>query len=351
MGIDGKSEDVRGWRIEHDPAKPGSVVVTPPTPVQRRSGRVVAAIVGIAVVGAITTGLALSRSGGDAAPNASPSRAGSAAASSSPVVVSPAPTSATPATLTPTSLTPTSLTPATTTPATTTPATTTPATTTPAAIASPPTTTAIPTTTVPATTGPPAATAGPDAGKLPLSVDQILDSFTDPVRWAVYKGGKVYLRGRVPSQAVADQARAKVVALLGDANTIVEYTVDATAPLPDDAPVYVEDTIQFASGRSTVAPQFQGLLDIGVALLATNPNVRIYVLGHTDSRGTPEENLRLSQDRVQAVVDYVAAKGADISRVVPVPRGESEPVADESTATGQQSNRRVEFIISGFLQG
>ena len=346
MGIDGKSEDVRGWRIEHDPAKPGSVVVTPPTPVQRRSGRVVAAIVGIAVVGAITTGLALSRSGGDAAPNASPSRAGSAAASSSPVVVSPAP-----ATLTPTSLTPATTTPATTTPATTTPATTTPATTTPAAIASPPTTTAIPTTTVPATTGPPAATAGPDAGKLPLSVDQILDSFTDPVRWAVYKGGKVYLRGRVPSQAVADQARAKVVALLGDANTIVEYTVDATAPLPDDAPVYVEDTIQFASGRSTVAPQFQGLLDIGVALLATNPNVRIYVLGHTDSRGTPEENLRLSQDRVQAVVDYVAAKGADISRVVPVPRGESEPVADESTATGQQSNRRVEFIISGFLQG
>ncbi len=102
---------------------------------------------------------------------------------------------------------------------------------------------------------------------------------------------------------------------------------------------------------ATIAPQFQGLLDIGVALLATNSNVRIYVIGHTDSRGSAEENLRLSEDRVQAVIDYVAAKGADLSRVIPVPRGESAPVADESTAAGQQTNRRVEFIISGFLQG
>jgi outer membrane protein OmpA-like peptidoglycan-associated protein len=68
------------------------------------------------------------------------------------------------------------------------------------------------------------------------------------------------------------------------------------------------------------------------------------VEGHTDSVGTEEYNLALSDRRAKAVFDYLSSRGVDPARVSSVGKGESAPIADNTTAEGRQLNRRVMLI-------
>ena len=71
----------------------------------------------------------------------------------------------------------------------------------------------------------------------------------------------------------------------------------------------------------------------------------ILVEGHTDSIGTDEYNLGLSQRRAQAVYEFLATQGVDANRMSFEGYGESRPVADNGTEEGRQSNRRVDLVI------
>jgi hypothetical protein len=64
----------------------------------------------------------------------------------------------------------------------------------------------------------------------------------------------------------------------------------------------------------------------------------IYLIGHTDTSGTEEYNIALSERRAQAVADYMARLGTDPARMQIVPKGETEP-----TGLGDDKDRRVEF--------
>ena len=75
------------------------------------------------------------------------------------------------------------------------------------------------------------------------------------------------------------------------------------------------------------------------------PESRVVVKGYTDSRGTEEYNLQLSQRRADAVKSYLVAKQVDAARVTPVGFGESFPIASNDTEAGRQRNRRVEIEI------
>jgi outer membrane protein OmpA-like peptidoglycan-associated protein len=182
-------------------------------------------------------------------------------------------------------------------------------------------------------------------------IDAAFDSSTTevPIRYAVYQGGKLYLRGSVPTQAVADEIKGRAAAVIGDANVFVEYVIDPAAPIPNNAPIFVADTVLFSGGGVDVDAQFEGLLNLGATLLATYPKVRIRVEGYTDDRGEAEYNQALSQRRVDAIRDYLASKGADLSRVEFVAKGEADPIADNSTPEGRQANRRIEFTIFDLL--
>ena len=170
-----------------------------------------------------------------------------------------------------------------------------------------------------------------------------------PVRWALVSKGKVYLRGRVPSQAVADEIRRKVALAADDQNVFVEYTIDPSAPLPADAPIFVTDTVLFDPDSSVVRPEFQAVLELGRFTMEQNPKVRVTVIGRADSRGDPDYNLQLSRERAQAAVDFRARTGVDRTRFTIVAKGADQPVADQSTDAGMQANRAVEFIAYGFL--
>jgi outer membrane protein OmpA-like peptidoglycan-associated protein len=159
----------------------------------------------------------------------------------------------------------------------------------------------------------------------------------------------VYLRGAVPDQATADKVREKAAAVVGEGNVVVEYDIVPGTPVPKDAPLYVRDSILFAPGSIRLSPSAAAVLDLGVLLFQQNPQMTMIIEGHTDSGGTYEENLVLSQQRVDAILAYFADKGVDPSKVTGIAKGESEPIASNDTADGRALNRRVEAEIINLL--
>jgi len=79
--------------------------------------------------------------------------------------------------------------------------------------------------------------------------------------------------------------------------------------------------------------------------LKNNPETTILVVGHTDASGSDEYNRRLSERRAHSVKDYALSQGISSSRLTVEGRGESEPIADNTTEAGKTQNRRVEIVI------
>jgi outer membrane protein OmpA-like peptidoglycan-associated protein len=86
-------------------------------------------------------------------------------------------------------------------------------------------------------------------------------------------------------------------------------------------------------------------------ILLAYPTLHMNVEGHTDSIGTDEYNLGLSQRRADAVRDYLTSNGISTANVQSIGLGKADPVASNDTAPGRQQNRRVEMVVSGDVIG
>jgi OmpA-OmpF porin, OOP family len=102
--------------------------------------------------------------------------------------------------------------------------------------------------------------------------------------------------------------------------------------------------IFFDTNRSEVKPESEPALREVVRLLQTDPALRLWVVGHTDSQGTPESNLTLSQARAAAVVRALAGMGVAANRLAPYGVGPYAPAASNDTEDGRARNRRVELV-------
>ena len=69
------------------------------------------------------------------------------------------------------------------------------------------------------------------------------------------------------------------------------------------------------------------------------------ISGHTDNVGNGDANMRLSESRAKSVYAYLVKKGIVGSRLIPRGYGDTNPVSDNSTATGRTKNRRVQFNV------
>jgi outer membrane protein OmpA-like peptidoglycan-associated protein len=106
----------------------------------------------------------------------------------------------------------------------------------------------------------------------------------------------------------------------------------------------VPSDVSFDTGRADIKPQMRPVLDeIGRNL---DPNVRVTVVGHTDSTGSDAINEPLSRERAVAVREYLSARGVSQSRVAVAGRGSHEPVASNDSESGRAANRRVEIFLS-----
>jgi outer membrane protein OmpA-like peptidoglycan-associated protein len=82
-------------------------------------------------------------------------------------------------------------------------------------------------------------------------------------------------------------------------------------------------------------------------ILLAYPGLKLQLEGHTDSVGSDDYNLNLSQQRADAVRDFLAEQGVSTASISAVGMGKSDPVASNDTAAGRQQNRRVELVVSG----
>ena len=101
----------------------------------------------------------------------------------------------------------------------------------------------------------------------------------------------------------------------------------------------------FEQGQSTIEPQSFPELDEIALMMQENSKIEIQLEGHTDNVGSPDANLKLSQQRVDAVKNYIVKKGVKKSRVKTKAFGGSKPLRNEMTPEARAHNRRVEMRI------
>jgi outer membrane protein OmpA-like peptidoglycan-associated protein len=101
----------------------------------------------------------------------------------------------------------------------------------------------------------------------------------------------------------------------------------------------------FAQGQSTIEPQSFAELDEIALMMTENPKIEIQLEGHTDNVGSSDANLKLSQQRVDAVKNYIVKKGIKKSRVKTKAFGGSKPLRNEMTPEARVLNRRVEMRV------
>ena len=109
-----------------------------------------------------------------------------------------------------------------------------------------------------------------------------------------------------------------------------------------------EEKIQFDLDKATIKPESDSLLQEIIKVIKENPHIKkIAIEGHTSSEGSDRHNLKLSDQRAKAVMDYMINKGGLAKEMFTAKGfGETKLIADESTEEGKEKNRRVEFNIT-----
>lgn len=102
--------------------------------------------------------------------------------------------------------------------------------------------------------------------------------------------------------------------------------------------------INFDTGKATIKPDSNKILDDVAAALKSAPNLKLEVGGHTDNVGAADVNRKLSEDRAKSVVAALGARGIAAARLTAKGYGQDRPVADNRTEDGRARNRRVELV-------
>lgn len=109
--------------------------------------------------------------------------------------------------------------------------------------------------------------------------------------------------------------------------------------------VILNNDILFQYGQTDLSRNSKQTLNKAVELLNKIPNRSLLIQGHTDSVGSEEFNMELSEKRAKTVYDYMMQQGLKIKKVSYKGYGETKPIADNNTKEGRTANRRVEFKI------
>ncbi len=109
--------------------------------------------------------------------------------------------------------------------------------------------------------------------------------------------------------------------------------------------------VLFDTAKFTLKPGAREKLAKVSGIILAHPGLKIAVEGHTDNVGGDEYNMKLSDDRANAVETYLVSQGLNSGSVTARGFGKTQPVADNGTAAGRQQNRRVEMVVSGEMLG
>lgn len=167
--------------------------------------------------------------------------------------------------------------------------------------------------------------------KVYLNSERVLNAQIEsgkPSTFILYAGGSTY---EYASQAFFKNFR------------IAEGGADPYKTLSTDGK-FIARGINFDVNKATIKPESMGTLNTIVSMMKEHPELKFEIGGHTDADGDDASNLKLSQERAEAVNAKLIELGIDASRLVAKGYGESKPMANNSTFEGKAQNRRVELL-------
>jgi outer membrane protein OmpA-like peptidoglycan-associated protein len=125
----------------------------------------------------------------------------------------------------------------------------------------------------------------------------------------------------------------------------LEGTGVSVTRMGDNITLNMPGNVTFATDSSDLSPAFFDVLNSVGKVLGEFDKTVVEVAGHTDSTGSDSYNQSLSERRAQSVSSYLTSQNVMQQRIITVGMGESRPVADNTTASGRQANRRVEITM------
>lgn len=171
------------------------------------------------------------------------------------------------------------------------------------------------------------------AEKIRFNESDMRAAITSDTRVSPVEANQERMAGQMDElYAVAAEARAEVQAVNERVSALDDYDVQETT------------AVTFKTNSAVLSPEAKLQLDELAAKTSSAKAFMIEVSGHTDSTGGEAKNFRLSRDRADAVVQYLAVTHKIPLRrfVTPMGYGKTEAVADNTTAAGRAQNRRVE---------
>jgi outer membrane protein OmpA-like peptidoglycan-associated protein len=110
--------------------------------------------------------------------------------------------------------------------------------------------------------------------------------------------------------------------------------------------VLSDDSVKFPAKSAELSPEAKTrLMDFVQKLKAENKNVYLEIQGHTDSTGSPAANMRLGEERAEAVRRFMSQQGVPLNRMSTISYGDTSPAAPNNTKEGKAQNRRVVLIV------
>lgn len=170
------------------------------------------------------------------------------------------------------------------------------------------------------------------------------------------KSLKVYLNSDRVLNAQIEKGKTFTLQILGDGTTyemssqvffknirIAAGGADPYKTLTTDGK-FIARGINFDVNKASIKPESMGTLNTIANMMKDHPELKFEIGGHTDSDGDDASNLKLSQDRADAVKAKLVTLGVDASKLTTKGYGKTKPIGDNKTFEGKAENRRVEFV-------
>ena len=164
---------------------------------------------------------------------------------------------------------------------------------------------------------------------------------------AIFGGGKGAAIGAAAGAAAGGITGYNWQAIRNKLSGATKGTGAKVTEQPDGSlKVNIPSAISFDTNSYAIKPTFQPVLVQVAQTLQQHPELVARVVGHTDSTGSPQYNMTLSQNRAQSVVSFLTQSGVAAQRLTAQGMGQTQPIADNNTAAGRAENRRVEIYLN-----
>lgn len=130
-----------------------------------------------------------------------------------------------------------------------------------------------------------------------------------------------------------------------DPREVLNNTLHRDITLTPRGETVILNNLIFARGKAGIDPKSYSELDEVAQMMKENSRIEIQLEGHTDNVGSPKANLKLSEERVEAVKKYLVAQGVNKNRIRTQAFGGTQPLRNEMTPEARAKNRRVEMRI------